>query len=270
MEMVTRVLGDLYAAGEHRHLHRRREVGGSEDDRLEPRRRGTDLLDVDQPAGRLDLGLDPDVPVGQTGALLHLGEQQVERHHLGRRLDLGQHELVETLPRPADHRDDVLVRPLRVPGVDPDAQHPVVPRKVPDGVDHLGPGLGLLGRGDRVLEVEEGHVGRPPWAPWRGSGRSTPGSTGTSGAGVHGTGRTWPDATATLRRPAGTAGGECRPGLPAGTAAGNAGGAPRGRPAEPNVRITEIIGFHQPLATLGTTGSRCNQSEMVDPAAATG
>ena len=36
VEVVARVLGDLHAAGEHRHLGRRREVGGAEHDRLEP------------------------------------------------------------------------------------------------------------------------------------------------------------------------------------------------------------------------------------------
>ena len=50
VEVVARVLGDLHAAGEHRHLHRRGEVGGTEDDGLEARRRRADLLDVDEAA----------------------------------------------------------------------------------------------------------------------------------------------------------------------------------------------------------------------------
>ena len=66
VEVVARVLGDLHAAGEHRHLHGRGEVGGTEDDGLETGRRRADLLDVDQAAGRLDLRLDADVPGGET------------------------------------------------------------------------------------------------------------------------------------------------------------------------------------------------------------
>ena len=74
VEVVAGVLGDLHAAGEHRHLHRGGEVGGAEDDRLEAGRGGADLLDVDEALGRLDLGLDADVadragrPGSRTGA----------------------------------------------------------------------------------------------------------------------------------------------------------------------------------------------------------
>ena len=99
VEVVAGVLGDLQAAGERRHLHRRRHVDRAEDDRLEPRRRRADLLDVDDAASRLDLRLDADVADGETGVLLDLGEQQVHRDDLGRRLHLGQHDLVEPLAR---------------------------------------------------------------------------------------------------------------------------------------------------------------------------
>ena len=99
-------------------------------------------------------------PTRQAALLLHLGEQEVERHHLGRRLHLGQHELVEPLAGAGHHLDHVAVGPLGVPGVDAHAQDPVVPGQVLDGVGHLGPGRLLLQRGHRVLEVEEAHVGR--------------------------------------------------------------------------------------------------------------
>ena len=60
VEVVARVLGDLHPTGEHRHLGRGREVGRAEDDRLDPRRRRADLLDVDEAARGLDLRLDAD------------------------------------------------------------------------------------------------------------------------------------------------------------------------------------------------------------------
>ena len=78
VEVVARVLGDLHATGEHRHLGRRGEVGGAEDDRLHARRRRADLLDVDEAARGLDLRLDADVRLA-AGGLLDLGEQEVER-----------------------------------------------------------------------------------------------------------------------------------------------------------------------------------------------
>ena len=75
------------------------------------------------------------------------------------RLHLGEHDLVETLAGVADDFDHVAVGPLRVPGIDAHAQHPVVPCLLADGVDHLGPSRFLFERGDGVLEVEERHVG---------------------------------------------------------------------------------------------------------------
>ena len=98
VEVVAGVLGDLHPAGEDRHLRRGGEVGRAEHDRLEPVRRGADLLDVDEPPGGLDLGLDPD-PAPAADGLLDLGEQQVERADLGGRLHLREHQLVEPLRR---------------------------------------------------------------------------------------------------------------------------------------------------------------------------
>ena len=101
----------------------------------------------------------PTWPTGQARLLLDLGEQQVQRDHLGRRLDLGQHDLVQPLTGVADHLDHVAVGPLGVPRVDPHAEDPVVPGQVLDGVDDLGSRALLLEGRHRVLEVEEGHVG---------------------------------------------------------------------------------------------------------------
>src|SRR3954447_7179549 len=75
VEVVARVIGNGEATRQGGHLHRRRHVDGTEDDRLEPRRRRADLLDVDDAAGRLDLGLDADVAGRQAGIDLDLGQQ---------------------------------------------------------------------------------------------------------------------------------------------------------------------------------------------------
>src|ERR1019366_3968806 len=103
------VLGDLDTTGQHRHLHRCCEVGGPEDDGLQPRRGGADLVHVDETACGLDLGLDADVAHRQAASLFDLGQQQVERYHLGRGLHFGEHDLVETLTGVAHHLDDVAV-----------------------------------------------------------------------------------------------------------------------------------------------------------------
>ena len=134
------------------------------------------------PRCRLDLRLDPDVPDRQARLLLHLGQQQVERHDLGGRLHLGQHDLVEALPGVAHDLDHVAVGPLGVPCVDVDAQHAVVPGQVLDGVDDLGPGALLLQRRDRVLEVEEASCRPGRLGPWPGTSRSIRGwKAGTAG-----------------------------------------------------------------------------------------
>ena len=160
VEVVARVRRDLDAAGEHGHLHRRREVGRAEDDRLQPGRGGADRLDVDQAEGGLDLRLDPDVADRQPGRLLDLGQQEVHGHHLRGALDLGQHDLVQPGTGAADDGHDVVGGPLGRPVVDPDAEDLLAPVLVPDGGDDLVPrALLLLGR-DRVLQVEEDHVGR--------------------------------------------------------------------------------------------------------------
>ena len=95
-----------------------------------------------------------DVP----GGLLDLGEEHVERLHVGRRLHL-RHDLVETLGRVLDDVDHVAIRPLRVPRAGAHAEHGVAPVEVVDGLDDLVAGGFLLERGDGVLEVEEDHVG---------------------------------------------------------------------------------------------------------------
>src|SRR4029077_8212141 len=127
VEVIAGVFGDLHATGEDGHLDGGGEVGRAEDDRLQAGRGGADLLDVDEAPGRLDLGLDADVPAGQAGVGLDLGEEEVESDDLRRRLHLGQHDLVEPLAGVPDDLDDVEHRPRRVPRVDADADDLVAP-----------------------------------------------------------------------------------------------------------------------------------------------
>ena len=74
-----------------------------------------------KPARGLDLRLDADARLA-AGGLLDLGEQQVERVHVGRGLHLREHELVEPLRRALDDLDHVAVGPLGVPRVHAHAQ----------------------------------------------------------------------------------------------------------------------------------------------------
>ena len=69
-----------------------------------------------RPRGVLDLGLDADAARPRAPGLLQLGQQQVERVHLRRRLHLGQHHRVEVGAGALHDGDDVAVGPLRGPG----------------------------------------------------------------------------------------------------------------------------------------------------------
>jgi hypothetical protein len=84
VEVVARVLGDLDAAGERRHLHRRAKSAGPKMIVSSRSTRRADLVDVDEAARGLDLRLDADARLA-AGRLLDLGEQHVERLHLGAR-----------------------------------------------------------------------------------------------------------------------------------------------------------------------------------------
>ena len=103
------------------------EVDRAEDDRLEPGRRRADLVHVDEAAGGLDLGLDADVADGRPAFCSTWVSSRSMATTSAARLHLGEHDLVEPLAGVADDLDDVERRPLRVPRVDPDAEHPVAP-----------------------------------------------------------------------------------------------------------------------------------------------
>ena len=158
VEVVARVFGDLHATREHRHLGGRGEVRRPEDDGLEAIARRADLLDVDETPCRLDLRLDADA-TGPPDRLLDLSEQQVKRHHLRGVLDLRQHDLVEPVTGVLDDRDDVPIRPLGIPRVDPNADDRLAPFLVLDRVDDLLACRFLLQRRDGILQVKEDLVG---------------------------------------------------------------------------------------------------------------
>jgi hypothetical protein len=94
------------------------------------------------------------------GPLLDLREEHVERLHLGGRLHLREHELVEPLPRAFDDFDDVAVRPLGGQVVDADGADLALVPSLVQRRHHVLARLGLDERGARVLQVEEHLVGR--------------------------------------------------------------------------------------------------------------
>ena len=130
VEVIAGVVIDLDPAGQHRHLDRGREICWTEDDRLQSRGRVTDLLDVEESPGRLDLNFYARAADRQSAVLLHLGEQEIERDNLVGGLSLWQHDLVESRTGVPQDLDHVAVGPGRPPPVQADAKHPIVPVKL--------------------------------------------------------------------------------------------------------------------------------------------
>src|SRR5207253_4895735 len=90
----------------------------AEDERLEPRRRGGDLLDASESCRLLDQRLEAD-PLPQTELQLELLEERLEEPHVARRLHLGKDEEIQVYAGALHESDDVVVRPARVGGVHP-------------------------------------------------------------------------------------------------------------------------------------------------------
>ena len=164
------------------------------------RRRGGDVVDVDQAEGVLDLRLDADPADLVAHRGLDLGEQDVERLDLVGGLHLGQHEAVEVRAGALDHLDDVLVGPLGRPVVDPDGAHPVAPVAGVQHLDDVLAGVRLRDRRHRVLDVEEHLVGVEALGllqePGVGAGDGVAGAAGADLAG----GRHGLDCTDRVRR----------------------------------------------------------------------
>jgi len=158
VERVGGIADGLGADVEAGHAHARHEVAGPEDEAGQPRAGGGDLVDVQQADRVLDLHLELDPAHRQAGGVLDLGEQQVERLHLGCRSRLGQHERVEVRPGPGDHLDHVGVGPRGLPPVHPDGHQGRGERAGVERVHDPLTGLRLDRRGDRVLKVEEERV----------------------------------------------------------------------------------------------------------------
>ena len=119
-----------------------------------------DVVDVDQALRGLDLRLDADPADLEAVGLLDLGEQQVQRLHLGGVGDLRQHDRVELGAGAADHLEHVVEGPLRRPVVDPDGADLLAPAALVQRRDDVLAGAGLGQRRAGVLEVEEHLVGR--------------------------------------------------------------------------------------------------------------
>ena len=153
--VAARVVRRLDADLQRPHPEAGHEVGGPEDQRLQPGRGAGDLLHRRQPARVLDLRLDPDPARWQAGRLLHLAEQQVQPAHLVRPGDLGQGDRVQVRPGLLDHVDHVAVGPPGSRAVDPHGDDLAPPVTRGERGDDVGPRV-VLGVGrDRVLEVEQ-------------------------------------------------------------------------------------------------------------------
>ena len=74
-------------------------------------------------------------------------------------LDLGDDQGVDPVGRPFDHRNDVLVAPLRIARIDPDGSHFAGELVLPQSCHDLLAGLYLDRRRDRVFQVENHLVG---------------------------------------------------------------------------------------------------------------
>src|SRR6202022_2760001 len=142
----------------HPHPLRRREITGTEDYRFQARTRTRDLLDVDQRGNALNQHLERHM-VFALELELDLREQRIDPENVARSLDLRDDDRVEVIARFLDDLDDVLVGVLRLDIVHPDRAHFFAPVERAERLDHYpARGALLVGR-DRVLEVEEDHVG---------------------------------------------------------------------------------------------------------------
>jgi hypothetical protein len=159
---VEGVAGVVRVQGAHHqraHADRGHEVGRAEDDRLDARAGGGDVVDVDEPLRGLDLRLDADPADLEPGGLLDLGQQQVQRAHLTGVGDLRQHDAVQVGAGALDDLDHVAVGPLRRPVVDPDGADLLAPAALVQRRDDVLAGAGLGQRRARVLQVQEHLVG---------------------------------------------------------------------------------------------------------------
>ena len=182
------------------HLDRRREVGRTEDDRLEARRRGADLLDVDEAPRGLDLGLDADVtraPGRRCCSTWVSSRSSATTSEAA--ATLGSMTSSRRGPALADDLDHVAVGPRRCPSA-LTRTHSTRSSQSRSRIacDDLGSRRHLLVGRHRVLEVEEGHVGDRG----RGLGEEAIRGTGRGQAGparqVRGSGSTCGEPT--LRR----------------------------------------------------------------------
>ena len=117
-----------------------------------------DRFDVDHPERGLDQHLDTDA-VRNPARGFDLRQQRVGEIHVARCADLGDEQGVESVAGLLDHVHHVAIEVVRVDAVDPhgDRLAALAPAVLQQRRHHVAARLLLVGRGDRVLEVQK-HV----------------------------------------------------------------------------------------------------------------
>ena len=137
---------------------RRRQVRVAEDQRVQPRRRGGDLVEAGDARGGLDQRLYADGCATALGGRLDAVQQALDERHVAGALDLRDDDRGRAL-RERGHRDDVGVAPGRAGRVDAHARAHALPLRLLQRRDDGVAGLVLRRRGDGVLEVDDDLIG---------------------------------------------------------------------------------------------------------------
>ena len=163
------------------------EVGRTEAEALDPRRRGTDRLDVGDAASCLQDGVEEDRPA-DSGLRFELGDEAVGVVDVLGTLDLGDHDHVEAVTDFGDRGGEVVEHPRRVESVDAGPQLGVAvrPRPCRSRSVRRGPrpcrSPGRHPRGWRAARRPSGRSPEP-WPPSWGSTAAGSGSSATDGPG---------------------------------------------------------------------------------------
>ena len=181
MKVVAWVLGDLYSASKHRHLHACGKVGRAKDDGFYTWACRTNFFHVDEATCGFNLRLDTDVANWQAAGNFYLAQEQVGSNDLRSVLDFWQHDFVEALACTANDFHDVVGSPLCAPVIDANTQHLVAPIVAANCTNDSCARCFFFLRSNCVLEIKEHHVGRNVGAfAHHFFGRAGNGQTGTT------------------------------------------------------------------------------------------